>query len=595
MSTYHLENPIRLSFVLFLILDISLNLDNGAIPVYLYAISEYFMLSRFSQGVLGALAPAGFALSTFLCSYLLRLYSPKAILILWFVVDELVNLQIFNQFVWLPLYLSLSMAVCTNIIFALSTNWLVFYASRLFFGLFCAIFFVYMPVWTDEFAPSGARTRWLGFIQAGAPIGVILGSVLSGLLAKHHLSWRIMFFLQACIISSGVVLLCFFPRRVLDIEDDRFYPSVVPKTPELVRSWSQETTAVVCQEKHDTCINRNQDGEASSLSNTAKRNILMNMEDSGEHSNNDRVVGTEQESSPLLMKDNKHKNTQTTPPKDWKETYQENNTSCKEFENAEFLNIPTVSSSIFVQVLSLFQRPLTCAAFQAFQFFHELSTLMSNTLWLLCCLTLAFLFFTIEGIRYWVVVYRQEVYRDPLSKVVPIFVIVSSTAPILGVLIGGYFIDRMGGYKVPETLHNSLRAVCVFGFLAAIPAWYCAVVKQDNLLIFGVLLWLIIFFGAAMVAPLTGIMVSVVALPYRSNSSAMSLLINHLFGYFAAPFVTGSISQVYGIEKGFPFVLWFGSLSLPFALFAWIYQQQQLQQRDQQAECINNNGLETLC
>jgi hypothetical protein len=72
---------ISLAFLLFLLLDISLNLDCGVIPVYLYEISDQFKLSRWNQGVLGSLSPAGFSVSTILFSYLLRRYSPKAILI----------------------------------------------------------------------------------------------------------------------------------------------------------------------------------------------------------------------------------------------------------------------------------------------------------------------------------------------------------------------------------------------------------------------------------------------------------------------------------------------------------------------------------
>jgi len=68
-------------------------------------------------------------------------------------------------------------------------------------------------------------------------------------------------------------------------------------------------------------------------------------------------------------------------------------------------------------------------------------------------------------------------------------------------------IDILGGYKQPEARSRALKVVCVFGLLAFIPAWFCILKNPSNLMFFGVSLWLIIFFGAAMVAPLTGIMV----------------------------------------------------------------------------------------
>lgn len=61
---------------------------------------------------------------------------------------------------------------------------------------------------------------------------------------------------------------------------------------------------------------------------------------------------------------------------------------------------------LLLQGLYAFEQPVSYAASEIGCFWKQLNVLVSNKLWICCCLTLAFLFFTIEGIRYWVVVYR---------------------------------------------------------------------------------------------------------------------------------------------------------------------------------------------
>jgi MFS family permease len=513
---------ISLAFLLFLLLDISLNLDCGVIPVYLYEISDQFKLSRWNQGVLGSLSPAGFSVSTILFSYLLRRYSPKAILIV-----------------------CLFVSIIANLAFAFATSWILLCFARFLFGAFLAVFFIYMPVWTDEFAPARFRTRWFGLFQACGPLGVILGFISSGLLIQYHLSWRVAFIIQCCVLLLCDVGLCFCPRRFIDVEQERIYPCIVPKTPECNRFYtcsqsgdSNSRSVSLLDSNNETCM-------PSSIR-------ALFWDDDKDHSHS---------SSFLLRTNNGYVNEET------RHLLQHTGDVSLQYNNDNVekgldrcANDPVVEDSHSHE------------KFGIYSFGKELCVLISNKLWICCCLTLSLLFYTIEGIRYWVVLYRQEVYSDMLSNIIFVFVIVSVTAPITGVLIGSHLIDILGGYKQPEARSRALKVVCVFGLLAFIPAWFCILKNPSNLMFFGVSLWLIIFFGAAMVAPLTGIMVSVVPYEHRSISSAVSLLISHIFGYIAAPLVTGCISQIYGIRIGFPFILFLGSFSLLFVLFALVLQ-----------------------
>lgn len=201
-----------------------------------------------------------------------------------------------------------------------------------------------------------------------------------------------------------------------------------------------------------------------------------------------------------------------------------------------------------------------------------MANLLANKVFVYSSLALGFLTFTVEGIRYWVVLYRTEVFRDDLSTVVASFTVVSSTAPILGMFFGGGVIDRAGGYRTKEGVARSLRILMFFSLLAGPSA--AAVLLNDigtksSLRLFAVYIWFLLFFGGAHVAPLTGIMISVVPPEMRSLSSAVSLLVNHVIGYFLAPFGIGILANIRGIKLGFQTVISFSAVAISCCFAAW--------------------------
>jgi MFS family permease len=63
---------------------------------------------------------------------------------------------------------------------------------------------VYSPLWVDEFAPPSSRTSWMSFLQAGVPVGVMLGYLIATVATSGDAStcwpgiscWRFPFLLQ---------------------------------------------------------------------------------------------------------------------------------------------------------------------------------------------------------------------------------------------------------------------------------------------------------------------------------------------------------------------------------------------------------------
>lgn len=97
----------------------------------------------------------------------------------------------------------------------------------------------------------------------------------------------------------------------------------------------------------------------------------------------------------------------------------------------------------------------------------------------------------------------QTMNITPYEAMITYF-LVTITAPVFGVLFGGYILDQMGGYKGDNKL-VAVKMCLLFStccVLIAVPAGFVY-----NIYIFGPLLWLEIFFGASVIPPGTGLVV----------------------------------------------------------------------------------------
>ena len=126
-------------------------------------------------------------------------------------------------------------------------------------------------------------------------------------------------------------------------------------------------------------------------------------------------------------------------------------------------------------------------------------------MYLFVTLGLCSMFFIVTGIQFWLTIYLIEILGNDPVHVVIIFSLVSVTAPLGGVLIGGTFADRYGGYKGKNVL-KALKLCCAFGVVAFVFAFPIGFLY--SLTYISVLLWAFLFFGAAIIPIGTGIMVS---------------------------------------------------------------------------------------
>lgn len=204
-------------------------------------------------------------------------------------------------------------------------------------------------------------------------------------------------------------------------------------------------------------------------------------------------------------------------------------------------------------------------------FWGQMKMLFRNLIFLFLTLALCCMFFVVSGIQYWITQYMTKVLNAEKLFVVVGFVIISTTAPIFGVLTGGWISDYYGGYK-GNNLLTAVKICLLFGLLAfcsAIPA--CFVQSVLGLII---LLWLLLFFGGCIVPAATGIIVNSVPKEYQSSSSSVSQLMFNFGGFFLSPLMSAAIMDLFDEETdsltwGFRFTLSISFLSVSFIGLAY--------------------------
>lgn len=130
------------------------------------------------------------------------------------------------------------------------------------------------------------------------------------------------------------------------------------------------------------------------------------------------------------------------------------------------------------------------------------------------------------------------------------FSLVSSTGPLIGVLAGGWIVDRAGGYTRHSRCLRVLANYTVVGIgLAA------GIALSESAVVVIVLIWCLLVVGGAVLAPATGVLLTAVPAAVRTFASAISMMAYNVLGYFLAPAVSGVVIEYFGIRWGFRLVV----------------------------------------
>ena len=199
------------------------------------------------------------------------------------------------------------------------------------------------------------------------------------------------------------------------------------------------------------------------------------------------------------------------------------------------------------------------------QFGTKLGTIFTNPIYIFCTLTLSSLYFVLTAIQYWASDYLLvELHILDENKRLFSFSIVCLTSPTLGVLIGGAIISLIGGYKSK----HSLLLCTIFSLLSG--ACTIPVPLVTSLLWFTICLWLVLFFGGMILAPLTGIIISSLPKSMAGSANSFTIFFCNLLGYLPAPYVFGFFKERFGSNIAMRVCMWYaisGVLFLSLATF----------------------------
>jgi MFS family permease len=451
----------RLVFTLIILCQAVTNFDNGAVAATIGEggpLTGGLGLSHVEEGSLGSVIYIGSTIGCAMTSLLFGKYSAK-------------NLM------WV------FMAINTGfeVMFAASPNFITACISRFFVGYSHAVLVVYAPVWVDEFAPKESSTTWMSLIQAGAPIGIMLGYVVAGIVtATAADQWRWIFYGQSAALGLMTLLLFLVPKMYMNpsvtviIDDDTscVSPAIGPTDPGYIATEPFATEPIA----------------------TTPPNIAL-----------PPAVVTEV----TVVK---------APPADRKAS----TASAKEG--------PVDHGNSWQQIVQL----------------------LNNGLFMSTTTALCSLYFVVTGLQLWVTAYlRGDPIRASMAEIVPSFGLTSATAPVFGVVFGGILLDKLGGYA---SVDRAAELGVVFGAGALIPAIMCLTV--ENFWIFIANIWVMLFFGGAVVPTATGLSLAASPKEIRSTASSMLGVSNNLLGYFLGPMLCGIVAESIGdLRWGFRLVM----------------------------------------
>jgi MFS family permease len=183
-------------------------------------------------------------------------------------------------------------------------------------------------------------------------------------------------------------------------------------------------------------------------------------------------------------------------------------------------------------------------------FLRSMYTLLTSGVFVCATLGLSTLYFVVTGIQFWATEFLIQVVGAPINTVLGAFAGTSATAPVLGVVVGGILIDKIGGYNGVVGAQKTTRICAAFAVLATGSALLAA--TMTSFLAVLMMVWLVLFFGGAIVPGATGLVLSSVPSKLRVVSSGFSIFVFNICGYMAGTMVPAMYME-WLVSEGTPY------------------------------------------
>lgn len=489
---------IKVVFVGIIITMLLLNFDSGGVSAVLSDLERgckhkfgdknkdydphYPCLTEAEQGILGALPYIGLCCGCPLVGPFLQKFSEKKIFMAGILLDSIATM-IFA--------------------FVIEKNHL--FMAKFLVGLSHSGISVYVPVWVDRFGPEEQRTLWIGITQGTAAIGSMVGYGVTGYLTAWGVYYQYAFRLQAFCLLFCFAFMATVPSTWINISTLEVPAS--PKSPGKSRGaseWRGSNSMPQTSSQHRESL----------------------------------------PSSRLSSRRNSHPGAPNNIGNDGRRRF-----STEVLEGMAYASNSNVSQLMDFSGLSTDDES-TLNKQSSLSLWASIKTLMSNRIFRSTTIELCCLFFIVTGVQYWTTKFFHVSFQQARVKVNTIFIVVSASAPILGVAAGGPIIDKLGGYStVAGAECTALLSViwCSIGAVAAIIAAVTTPTPDDRTLFFVVgNIWVLLFFGAAMLPPVTGLVLSSVDADLQVFANAFSMLLYNLLGYGLGSYLPGQVADLAG-------------------------------------------------
>ena len=128
--------------------NVILYMETGAVPAMLVLLTQSFGMTYVEQGVLGGVVYLSLGIGGPVAGYTLRRFHHKYVLLIALYSNLLLTLA------W-----ALTPTECAGY------SVFLFIALRALMGIFQSVICVYLPLWTNENAPSNKRATYMSYLQ----------------------------------------------------------------------------------------------------------------------------------------------------------------------------------------------------------------------------------------------------------------------------------------------------------------------------------------------------------------------------------------------------------------------------------------------
>ncbi|GIX61737.1 integral membrane protein family I, putative [Babesia caballi] len=471
-------------FVLMALLECFVNYDLGAMAVMVPWIENPYGFTKSDLGVMGALPYLGLILLSPIIGMLFTTIKAQ----------------------WI-IFSGLAANALSLLVFALAYNKAMFYVARFLVGATQSFFVIYAPVWIGCFAPEANKNLWMAILQGSIAAGFMVGYVCTAIFkAAGEEGWRYSIAMQLVVVS----LLSFFFAR----------------TP-----------------AEHVNLTHTEVSEADAVPQTALATLMTQM---------DRNSGSVGSLDVGIFRQHRNSRGSTVQPAlETNETVSPMAAARPSFigrRHTAMATMPSITNNAsyyeWRRTSQITYTEPPCRAdseVEPVSIWRSLSVIISNPFFCSSTITLSALFYIVTAIQYWTTKLAVSLYGLPETLVYTIFVATASTAPTVGIIAGSWLIDRLNE-KYPtkpiiiDLVLLSWSSVAMLCGLSAM-LW-------SNVFNFVFSIWMILFFGAGILPPITLITIDTLPERLKPMASSICMCVYHILGYIAGTSMPGLVMDI---------------------------------------------------